>query len=191
MKGRKSILGLVLLGALFSCQNDDNASTPPSEFSIKANILQEEPEYEQTVFDGGSNGNVNVFNRADRTIYLSTFKNGTDDSEGFWTIRISDVDIEALNLPYTLTGTEGSVTWVDEAIQDLQGPCSAADVLCFYAGIGVDEVQITIDRVENNSISGSFAGKLYHIRVNPSVERDENDIVEIRQGTFKMKYLTE
>ncbi len=180
-----------MIGALLlSCQNDDNGSPTPSEFSIAAKIGNDTAEYEQTVFDGGSNGNVNVFNRTDKTLFLQSFKNGKDDSDGFWTIRFLGLDIENLTLPYTLTGVEGTVTWVDESVKKLQGPCAAPDVLCFYSGVGVDEVKITIDSIDNNTISGKFEGELYHIRANPSVVRDTNDLTEVVEGAFKIKFQT-
>ncbi len=187
---RNIITFLTGLLVLASCQNDDNGSPVVPEFMIAAEISDGAVDYEQTVFDGGSNGNINVFNRADRTLYLQSFKNGKDDLDGFLTIRLNGVDIETLTLPYSLTGVEGSVTWVDEAVKELQGPCAAPDVLCFYAGVGVDEVKVTITAIENNIISGNFEGKLYHIRVNPSVVRDENDIVEVVKGEFNIQFET-
>ncbi len=189
MKIRNFAIVLLSAGLFLSCENDDNGS-PPSlpEFSIAAKIGNTTAEYEQTVFDGGSNGNVNVFNRTDKTLYLQVFKNGKDDSEGFWTIRFLGLDIENLTLPYSLTGVEGTVTWVDESVKNLQSPCAAPDILCFYSGVGVDEVKITIDKIENNTISGKFEGELYHIRVNPSVVRDTDDVTEIVEGTFTMKF---
>lgn len=182
------IIWVIIGGLLLSCQNDDNGAPLPPEFAISAKIGDDYAEYEQTVFDGGSNGNVNVFNRMDQTLYLQVFKNGKDDSEGFWTIRFLGLDIENLTLPYSLTGVEGTVTWVDESVKNLQAPCAAPDVLCFYSGVGVDEVKITIDKIENNTISGKFEGELYHIRVNPSVVRDTDDVTEIVEGTFTMKF---
>ena len=119
---------------------------------------------------------------------MQSYKNGVDDRDGFWTIRINGVDIENLNIPYTLTGIEGSLTWVDESIKTLQGPCSRADVLCFYSGVGVDEVTITITSIENDVIHGTFEGRLYHILVNPTVTRDENDFVDVTNGSFSIRF---
>lgn len=186
---KNSIIGIVGAALFLSCQNDDNGSPMEPEFVISAEIASGAVYYEQTVFDGGSNGSINVFNRSDRTLFLQTFKNGKDDVDGFLTIRMTGVDIENLSLPYSLTGVEGSVTWVDESVKELQGPCSAPDVICFYAGIGVDEVQITITAIENNNIEGTFEGKLHHIRVNPTVIRDENDTAEVLKGTFNMQFM--
>ena len=180
---------VLLAGHIFSsCQNDDNGSPLPPEFSIAAKIDNGAAGYEQTVFDGGSNGNVNVFNRSDKTLFLQSFKNGKDDSEGFWTLRINGVDIENITLPYNVTGVEGSVTWVDESVKKLQGPCAAPDVLCFYSGVGVDEVKITIDAIDNDVISGKFEGILYHIQVNPTVIRDTDDKAEVVDGAFTIRF---
>ncbi len=187
----KSIV-MVFLGAalLWSCQNDDDGSPVQSEFSIKGEVEGNTLPYKQTVFDGGTNGNVNVFNRTDKTLFLQSFKNGENDSEGFWTIRINGIDIENLTVPYSLTGVEGIITWVDESVKALQAPCAAPDVLCFYSGVGVDEVKITITSVENGTISGEFEGKLYHIQVNPTVIRDTDDVAEVIGGQFKVRFKT-
>lgn len=188
MKNVVMILICVIL--LWSCQNDDDGSPASSEFSIEAKIEDHSLSYEQTIFDGGSDGNVNVFNRVDKTLLLQSFKNGENDSEGFWTIRINEVDIENVTLPYNVTGVEGSITWVDESAKALQEPCSAADVICFYSGVGVDEVKITITSVENNTISGTFEGDLAHIRLNPNVIRDTDDIAEVVEGQFNIRFQT-
>ncbi|MEO1012256.1 MAG: hypothetical protein AAFX53_13185 [Bacteroidota bacterium] len=186
----KKSLVLAFMGSIlfWCCQNDDNGLPQPPQFSITGNTANGTATYGQTVFDGGSNGNINVFDRTDRSLYLQTFKNGKDDLEGFWTIRINGLDIENLSTPYALTGVEGSITWVDESVKPLQQPCSAADVLCFYSGVGVDEVTITITEVEDGVISGTFKGSLYHIRVNPSVIRDTGDLVEVTEGSFSMRF---
>ncbi len=184
------IIVLVIAAVLWSCQNDDNETPVQAEFLIAAKVSNDIAEYEQTVFDGGSNGAVNVFNRSDKTLFLQSFKDGKDDGDGFWTIRIQGVDIENVTLPYTLTGVEGSVTWVDQSIKKMQAPCANPDVLCFYSGVGVDEVKITINEISDNNIIGKFEGKLYHIRVNPTVDRDPNDISEVVDGSFKIKFQT-
>ncbi len=184
----RTILWVMIGGLLLSCQNDDNGSPLPPEFSISAKIGNDSADYEQTVFDGGSNKDINVYNPVDNTLLLQSFKNGKDDSEGFWTLRMYGVDIENLVLPYSLTGAEASISWVDESVKKLQAPCAAPDILCFYAGVGVDEVQITIEKIENNIISGKFEGKLYHIRINPTVIRDTNDVTEVVDGAFSIKF---
>lgn len=91
MKKRNIVITFIGAVLLWACQNDDDGSPAPSEFSIKGKIDDNTVSYEQTIFDGGSNDNVNVFNRADKTLFLQSFKNGENDSEGLWTIRINDV----------------------------------------------------------------------------------------------------
>lgn len=185
---RNIVIALISTTLFWSCENGNDVSPLPQEFSIEGKILGHSTAFEQTVFDGGDDGNINVFNRSDKTLLLQSFKNGKDDSEGFWTIRINGIDIENLTLPYTLTGVEGSITWVDESVKSLQGLCSAADVICFYAGVGVDEVTITITNIENNTIRGSFKGRLFHIRLNPSVVRDTNDVTDVVDGQFNIRF---
>ena len=175
---------------LSSCSLD--GYTPPYEnpFHIKAIVENKEVIYEQTVFNGGENSNINVFNQQDKTLYLQVFKNGINDEDGFFTIRVLNVDIENLTLPYKLTGVEGSVSFVDSTIRELQAPCSNPDVLCWYSGVGVDEVEITITEIKDNVISGEFKGIMYHILTNPSVIRDTDDSVEVVNGIFCMKYIS-
>ncbi|UJH67795.1 hypothetical protein [Allomuricauda sp. SCSIO 65647] len=190
MMKRNIVIVLMVTGLFWSCQNDDDQSPQPPEFGIAGETLNTMSTYEQTVFNGGSNGDINVYNPMDKTLLLQSFKNGKDDSEGFWTIRINGVDIENQKLPYALTGVEGTITWVDESVKNLQAQCAAPDVLCFYSGVGVDEVKITIDSVDDSVITGKFEGKLYHITVNPSVIRDTDDMVEIVKGAFTIKFQT-
>lgn len=184
------VVALIGMTFFWSCENGNDASPLPAEFSIGGKITDYSAAYEQTVFDGGHDGNINVFNRSEKTLLIQSFKNSKDDTEGFWTIRINGLDIENLTLPYTLTGVEGSITWIDESVKNLQEQCSPVNILCFYSGVGVDEIQITITSIENETISGNFGGTLYHIRVNPSVIRDTDDAVEVLEGQFKIKFQT-
>lgn len=188
MKVVNFAIGLVGAIILLSCQQNDDIPPRASAYLINGSVQSNSLSYKQTVFDGGSNDNINVFNRTDKTLYLQSFKNGVDDNDGFWTIRMNGIDIENLTLPYSLTGAEGSITWVDESIKKLQAPCASSDVLCFYSGVGVDEVEITINNIENDIITGEFKGTLNHIRVNPSVIRDTDDFVEVSNGKFSIKF---
>ena len=188
-----TLLILALAVSILSCNRDDDDDPidPPvnEDFLIDGTINNSSLNYAQTVFDGGTGGGTNVFYRSDRFMYLEAYKNGQDQTDGFWVIRINNVDIENLTLPHSLTGAEGSITWVDESVKPLKNVCASPDVLCFYAGVGVDEVDITITEIANNVISGEFSGILNHIQVNPTVDRDTDDFVEVTEGSFQIQYM--
>lgn len=187
MKIKNQIFALTILAALWSCKNDDEAPVAPQLF-ISGEFENSSLQYEQTVFDGGSNGVINTFSKLDKTTTLQTFKNGTDNSDGFWTIRIVNIDIENLNLPYVLKSDEGTISWIDESARGLQPPCSAPDVICFYSGIGEDEIEITITEIKDGIIKGDFEGRLFHHRFNPTYTKDMNDYVDISEGSFSIRY---
>ncbi|BFP42793.1 hypothetical protein FGF1_36380 [Flavobacteriaceae bacterium GF1] len=183
-----SVVLLVGLLFLWACNNDDDGAIAP-EFFISGDTQNTTLTYEQTIFDGGSNNAINTFSKADKTTTLQTFREKVESPDGFWTIRMVNLDIEELNLPYTLKRDEGTISWIDESIKELQSSCSRADVLCFYAGIGDEEVKITISSVENGIVEGHFTGRLFHYTINPTVTKDENDFIEVSQGKFVVRYL--
>ena len=187
MKIRNQIFALIGLTILWSCKNDDEASVEPQLF-ISAEFQNSSLKYEQTVFDGGVNGFINTFSKLDKTTNLQTFKNGTDNTDGFWTIRMVNIDIESLNLPYVLKSDEGTISWIDESAKGLQPPCSAPDVLCFYSGVGENEIEMTITEVQDGIITGEFEGRLFHHRFNPTYTKDLNDYVDISKGSFSIQY---
>lgn len=181
--------GIVVLCALVlvSCSNDDNGADPP-EFFISAELEGSDVKYAQTVFDGGVSEDINVFDPDHHTISMQAYKNSTDYTDGYWTIRLLDVDIENINTPYTLKDDEAIIGWMDESIKQPRPECEPGDILCFYSGAGITEIEITINKVENSIITGVFRGKLFHVRVNPTVIKDPNDMVEIVDGAFSIQY---
>lgn len=187
----KYIFSLLFFCCLvFNCSEDDGGvHTPPQGF-IAGEMNGVSVTYEQNVFDGGPNNDINVYNRTDQTLLLQANVDGIPSDDGIITLRMNGVNLDNLSLPYSLTGAEGSLTWVDASIKELQPQCEAPDVLCFYSGVGVDEVEISITDISNNTISGSFTGSLYHIQVNPSVIRDTQDVIDVVRGTFEMKFVT-
>ncbi|WP_422106591.1 hypothetical protein [Winogradskyella sp.] len=191
MMNTKYIFSLLFFCCLvFSCSEDDGGVPTPSQGFISGEMNGVSVTYEQNVFDGGPNNDINVYNRTDQTLLLQANVDGIPSDDGIITLRMNGVDLDNLSLPYSLTGVEGSLTWVDASIKALQPQCEAPDVLCFYSGVGVDEVEISITDISNNTISGSFTGSLYHIQVNPSVIRDTQDVIDVVRGTFEMKFVT-
>lgn len=190
MNTKQFFLLLISLCIVFSCSEDDDNMPEPSQWSISGELNGISATYDQTVFDGGDNNDINVYNRTDQTLLLQGIVNGTSSEDGVITLRMNGVDLDNLNLPYSLTGAEGSIVWIDSSIQQLQPQCQAPDILCFYSGVGVDEVEITITNISNDTISGSFTGRIYHIQVNPSVIRDTQDFIDVVNGAFEMRFTT-
>ncbi len=190
MISKKLIRFLPVIGFVFflSCNDDDDGAIEPALF-ISGDVENLALIYSQTIFDGGSNNAINTFSKQDKTTTLQTFKDGEESPDGFWTIRMVNLDIEALDLPYTLQSDEGAISWIDESVKELQSPCSAADVLCFYSGIGEDEMQITITAVKDGMIEGNFNGRLFHYTINPTITKDEGDFIDVSNGKFVIRYL--
>ena len=187
---RDALKILLLIGLLFdsSCKNDDDVTEMP-EFFISSDVQSMTLLYEQKIFDGGSNTAINTFSKQDRSTTLQTFKDGVESADGFWTIRMVNLDIEELDLPYTLKSDEGTISWIDESVKELQSSCSRPDVLCFYSGIGEEEVEITITAVHEDTIEGNFNGRLFHYTINPTITKDEDDFIDISDGKFVIHYL--
>lgn len=189
MKTKLKRFGIVVLGVLVfgSCSTNDNGADPP-EYFISAGLEGSDVKYAQTVFDGGVSEDVNVFDPDYHTISMQAYQNSTDYTDGYWTIRLLDVDIENINTPYTLKDDEAIIGWMDKSIKQPRPECESGDVLCFYSGAGVAEIEVTINEVKNNTIIGVFQGTLFHVRVNPTVIKDPNDGIEIVDGAFSIQY---
>ena len=188
---RNVIMLFALILSLCACSNDVDVVFPlPQlpELFISSSADGTTVNFSQTIFDGGSNGLINTFNAQDLITTLQTYKNGLDNSDGFWTIRMVNIDIEDISLPYTLQNDQATISWIDESVKNLQQPCSAPDVICFYSGIGTNEITLTITSVENNIIKGVFSGRLYHYQFNPTFTKDLNDFIDISEGQFSILY---
>ncbi len=189
MKIDKMIIMLSVTFVFYSCQNDDGSDASTTSLGISSDVLNTSVFYEQTIFNGGANGNINVFNSTDNTIYLQSYRNGSDETDGYWSIPMTNVDLNNIALPYTLQGSEGAVSWVDNTVKSFQQSCSDPATLCFYNGTTErDEVEIRIIKIENNIIEGTFSGRIYHITINPTVIRDTNDYVDIENGIFSVRF---
>ncbi len=187
MKFKPFAFAVLSVFVMASCNNDDNGADPP-EFFISAELDGNTVKYAQTVFDGSVSDDINVFDPDHHTISMQAYQNSTDYTDGYWTIRLLDVDIENINTPYTLKDNEAIIGWMDKSIKQPRPECEPGDILCFYSGTGTAEIEITINEVKNNIITGVFQGNLFHVRINPTVIKDPNDSVEIVDGAFSIQY---
>lgn len=179
--------GIFSILCLFSsCSNDDNHNAP-AVFEISASIDGREVGYVQTPNETNLVNNNYLENV--RELRLVVFRNGTDDKEGYWSIRITGVDLDNIEVPYTLKSKQGYISWEDTGVKEFNEPtCSRLDVICLYGGESGDGPEINILDITNNQIRGAFSGRLNRFTVGPSVVEDPNDFVQVTQGRFAIEY---
>lgn len=115
------------------------------------------------------------------------------DYHGLWKVRIHKVDIESIELPYTLKESEGSVRWfdskVDLIIQDTDF-CQGVDNGCTFS-LSPANGTITITKVGDHIIEGNFEGKAILVRTGSSPGQDEGLFHDIKNGKFRINYRVE
>jgi hypothetical protein len=113
--------------------------------------------------------------------------------EGSWRIRVHDLNIESIQLPYTLKMSEGSITWfdsrIDLIIQDTDF-CQGVDNGCTFR-LTPEKGNITITEVDDRIIEGNFEGKAIIVRTGFTPGQNESLFHEIENGKFRIKYRVE
>lgn len=115
------------------------------------------------------------------------------NSEGSWRIRMHDLDIESIQLPYTLKSSEGNIKWFDSRIDlIIQNTdfCQGVDRGCTFF-LSPANGSITITKVDNQIIEGRFEGKAIIVRTGFFQGQDESLFHEIKNGKFRISYHVE
>ena len=125
--------------------------------------------------------------------WLQAYADTLNLGSGYWTLRVHDVDIQNLNLPYTLKEGEGSINWFDERIDNLISStesCQGIDAGCTFA-LTSDKNHIALTRVSENIIEGVLNGKAIITGTGFGIYEDESLNHTITNGKFKIKYRME
>lgn len=189
----------VAIFCLIACDGENDSLKKTSDFSlngkkfeffIEGEIDNKLQHYKQINYEW-TNVSNKYFVDYEET-WLQAFSDSLD-SEGSWRIRVHDLDIESIQLPYTLQASEGSIAWfdsrVDLIVQDTDF-CQGVDNGCtFYLGPG--EGNITITKVDDRIIEGNFEGKAILVRTGFTPGQDESLFHEIENGKFRINYRVE
>ncbi|MEM1340278.1 MAG: hypothetical protein AAF634_17840 [Bacteroidota bacterium] len=177
---------LFILSLLCSCTGDDDQNQS-QVFEISGRIDTKDVGYLQTPIVAHLVHNNYLENV--RELRLVVFKNGTDDKERYWSIRITGVDLDRIETPYTLGPKEAYMRWRDTDAKMFGDPtCSRSDVICLYGGESGNHYELVISEITNDQIVGSFSGKLNRFTFGPTVVEDSNDFIKVTNGRFRIQY---
>ena len=182
---------LVLLIPVFSCSDDEVPTVNESDFFIQGVVENQLLKYPQVDFEW-----TNVSNKyftEFRETWLQAYIDSTDLSAGYWKIRVHDLNIEDIELPYLLGNSEGSVTWFDPSVDEIiaNNPnCQGVDSGCTFA-LSSDRNEIVITSVENGIIEGEFSGNASIVGTGFALYSDSLLYHTITNGRFRIKYRKE
>lgn len=125
--------------------------------------------------------------------WLQAYTDSLAANQGYWNIRIHDIDIRNIQLPYSLKESEGDISWYDQRIDALieNNPnCQGIDSDCTFALVS-GENNITLTSNEKNILEGVFSGKAVIQGIGFTPYHDESLFHEIVNGKFRIKYRVE
>lgn len=190
---------LVCINILSSC-NDENITLDKTtdfkpevknyEFFIEGEIDDKMLHYKQINYEW-TNVSNKYFVDSEET-WLQAYSDSLN-AEGSWRIRMHNLDIESIQLPYTLKISEGSVTWFDSRIDLIIQEtdfCQGVDNGCTFI-LTPERGNMTITKVEKQIIEGDFEGKAIIVRTGFTPGQDESLFHEIKNGKFRINYQVE
>ncbi|MBK8830782.1 MAG: hypothetical protein IPN60_07975 [Saprospiraceae bacterium] len=189
---------LIIAGFLHGCTENQLQKTKDFapevlnyEFYIEGEIGGKLLRYRQINYDWTNVSNKYFIDHQET--WLQAYVDSLGEIDGSWTIRIHDIDIRSIELPYTLKESEGNIGWYDERIDDIienNANCQGIDAGCsFFLESG--ESDITLISNENNILEGEFSGKAYIYGTGFTPYHDESIFHDIVKGKFRIKYRTE
>lgn len=197
MKPLQSLL-LILGGFLSGCSEnliqktkDFTPEVLNYEFFIEGVIDDKLLRYQQINFES-TNVSNKYFIDSEET-WLQAYTDSISENQGYWKIRIHDIDIRNMVLPYSLQESQGSITWYDQRIDALieNNPnCQGNDSGCTFA-LRSGENNIVLISNENNIIEGVFSGKAVIHGIGFTPYHDESLFHDISNGKFRIKYRVE
>lgn len=198
-KYAKQIFFFVSIFCLIACdkENDNLKKTSDFkpeiknfEFFIEGEIDKKVLRYKQINYEW-TNVSNKYFVDYEET-WLQAFSDSLN-SEGSWRIRVHDLDIESIQLPYSLKMSEGSVTWFDSRIDLIIKEtdfCQGVDNGCTFS-LTPERGNITITKVDDRIIEGNFEGKAIIVRTGFTPGQNESLFHEIKNGKFRINYRVE
>ena len=199
MKTLIFVCGLVLIGGFLSgCREDQlqktKAFTPEVinyEFYIEGELDGKLLRYRQINYEYTNVSNKYFIDH--KQTWLQAYTDSIAENQGYWTIRISGIDIRNQELPYTLQESEGGIAWYDQRIDALieNNPnCQGNDSGCTFR-LSAGENNITLTSNESNILEGIFSGKAIIGGTGFTPYHDESMFHDIVNGKFRIKYRVE
>ena len=201
MIGSKPIAAMIFIisfSLLFiSCKNEGESGPSKTtkfvpavndyDFFIEGEIDDKLLHYRQVNYDW-----TNVSNTYFPEYHESWLQAYTDslDAEGSWEIRIHDVDIESVDLPYSLSTDEANIQWADSRVDVIiqnTDYCHGVDSNCSF-NLNAMRGAITITRVEEQIIEGTFEGRAILIKTGFTSQQDTSLYHDVKNGAFRIKY---
>ena len=199
MKTLIHLIGLLILGdVLTSCSenqlNKTKDFTPEIlnyEYFIEGVIDDKLLRYRQINYES-TNVSNKYFIDYEET-WLQAYVDSIVEINGYWKIRIHDIDIQNIELPYKLKESEGNITWYDERIDSIieeNSNCQGIDSGCTFVLRSGDN-NITLTSNEDNILEGEFSGRAVISGTGFTPYLDESLYHDIVNGKFRIKYRKE
>jgi len=199
MKILISLIGIIIIaGYLTGCTDNQISKTKDFtpgivnyEFYIEGEIDDKLLRYRQINYDW-TNVSNKYFIDSEET-WLQAYTDSIGENRGYWNIRIHDIDIMNIAMPYTLLESEGSVTWYDQridAIMENNSNCQGIDSGCTFI-LRSGEYNITLTSNANNILEGTFHGRAVIIGTDFTIYSDNSLFHEIENGKFRIEYRVE
>ena len=160
------------------------------EYYIEGEIDNKVCRYEQINVDWISTSNKYFID--EQETWLQAYIDSLNPDNVYWNIRISNVDIMNIQMPYELQGSEGHIFWNDQRIDNIiehNSNCQGVN-RCTFMLSSKDNV-IKLISNENNVLEGLFFGKAIINGIGFQPYSDSTYFHEIKNGKFKIKYRIE
>lgn len=199
MKTLISLIGLLILGGFLpGCKEDPISKTKDFtpdvlnyEFFIEGLLDGKLLRYPQINYESTNVSNKYFIDY--KETWLQAYVDSLGKINGYWTIRIHDIDIRNIELPYKLKESEGNITWYDERIDPIieNNPnCQGIDSGCTFV-LKAGENQITLLSNVDSILEGEFSGKAVITGTGFTTYHDETLFHDIVNGKFRIKYRVE
>ncbi len=191
---KDDFLCLFVLLLFVSCRDEDvNTSLNEEEitqfdFFIEGMVNDLKSDFEQTNIDNVNTSNT-YFSHYQST-WFEAYKNGSDSQAGYWTIRIVDLDILNIEIPFgDWTTSEAFISWKDDEVVPIDDErCGFVDGRCAYSGSTSDGLIFTITSHDNTILSGTFSGRLYLTGIEFNAFQDKSNFDEVTKAAFRINY---
>lgn len=120
--------------------------------------------------------------------WLQAYGEDHDQENQLWTVRISDVDILNVPLPYSdWQNATASVSW-DNQLTNNDSRCGGVDAGCIFSGATNRGLNFVITDVKDGVITGTFSGRLSLQGTGFGPFRDESVFVDVTEGAYKIAF---
>jgi len=161
------------------------------EYYIEGEIDSKLLRYRQINYDGTNVSNKYFIDY--KETWLQAYTDSIAENQGYWKIRISDIDIRNIEMPYTLLESEGNISWYDQRIDGIienNTNCQGIDGYCTFV-LRAGENNITLTSNKDNVLEGVFSGKAVIHGIGFTPYNDDSLFYDILNGKFRIKYTVE